>query len=621
MKLRTLIGIPVRLEHFRICAALWALMWACSAVAQSSDQSKAPTPRPESFAKQVDLSELGNVAVYTDGRIKSFFSHAQAMMQFVSGPHRINGASPVFMYLDLMLQPERYQAQDIIYVKNPLLREDIIQLFEKTLTEEFPQLIESTTDQMMRSHFENSKKDLEARLTSFRETGLTSPMLLTEPQVQQLLQERSADVLRSAKFVQMIQTALTVADPSALRSNMNVVPPPPLPQEGSEKAAKKIINEPWHSLDDLADHADLYPAGRFPQDLRDKLVSQWHALSEAWTRGDAQAVNAAAHELSTLLPQVNPEIYPSSSKLAWETWYFRSGNMIWIWLFYAAAMVPLLLAVLFGWKPARFIGVMLFLIAFLLHTFAIGLRWYVAQRWPNTNMFEAITTAAWFGGCVSLLLEVFARRSGSRNFFMFGSAVASMTAWMAVKFFPLDLSPNISNAMPVLNDLWLYIHTNVIILSYCLIFIAAVSAFLYLVYRLIAVLRGTTAAREYATVGGAASLMQSEGNTAHRTKPSFGVVLDGTTMVVMELAFILLWAGLCMGAIWADHSWGRPWGWDPKEVFALNTFLIFLLLVHVRLKVHDKGLWTAFLAVVGAGVMIFNWVIINFAISGLHSYA
>ena len=92
-------------------------------------------------------------------------------------------------------------------------------------------------------------------------------------------------------------------------------------------------------------------------------------------------------------------------------------------------------------------------------------------------------------------------------------------------------------------------------------------------------------------------------------------------MILVELSFILLWAGIVMGAIWADHSWGRPWGWDPKEVFALNTFLIFVVLIHTRMKVKDKGLWTAWLALLGCAVMLFNWIIINFTISGLHSYA
>ena len=118
-----------------------------------------------------------------------------------------------------------------------------------------------------------------------------------------------------------------------------------------------------------------------------------------------------------------------------------------------------------------------------------------------------------------------------------------------------------------------------------------------------------------ASGGGAAS------KTAHHRATGVGEVFDGVTMLLTELSFVMLWAGIVMGAIWADHSWGRPWGWDPKEVFALNTFIIFALLIHVRWKVRDKGLWTAILAVAGAAVMLFNWIVINFVISGLHSYA
>jgi cytochrome c-type biogenesis protein CcsB len=236
-------------------------------------------------------------------------------------------------------------------------------------------------------------------------------------------------------------------------------------------------------------------------------------------------------------------------------------------------------------------------------------------------MFEAVTTAAWFGGAGAVLLELVARRAPMRNLFFLGSAVASMTALMAADFLPLSLTPAIGNMMPILHDVWLYIHTNVIIFSYVLIAMAAVTAIMYLLYRL------GGGSPDFARAGGAGALLSMNdaaastdaGSTAK--KVTAGEVFDGATMVLLELAFILLWAGVIMGAIWADHSWGRPWGWDPKEVFALNTFIIFVVLVHVRLKVKDKGLWTAWLAVLGCAVMIFNWTVINFVISGLHSYA
>ena len=273
------------------------------------------------------------------------------------------------------------------------------------------------------------------------------------------------------------------------------------------------------------------------------------------------------------------------------------------------------MSVIYKWHWARAVGLGLFVIAFGAHTAALLLRWYVAQRWPNSNMFESVTTAAWLCGAVSLVIEYLVRKTPLRNIFLLGSAVASMTAWMAAYYLPVQLNPHIGNKMPVLHDVWLYIHTNVIILSYGLIAAAAVSALLYIGYR---VLGGD---RQVAKGGGAGSLMTTGGFVREPSKLTFGKVFDASTMVLMELSFILLWTGLVMGAIWADHSWGRPWGWDPKEVFALNTFIIFLLLVHVRFKVRDKGLWTAVLAVAGCVVMLFNWIVVNFVITGLHSYA
>ena len=291
--------------------------------------------------------------------------------------------------------------------------------------------------------------------------------------------------------------------------------------------------------------------------------------------------------------------------------------MTWVWLLFMPAVIVLLLALVYRWTFAHRLGMLLYLVAFGFFTFAVGLRWYVSQRWPNSNMFEAVTTAAWFGCVTALVLEWCVRRNAMRNLFALGSAVSAMVALMAVHFMPATLSPAIGNMMPVLHDVWLYIHTNVIIASYCLIFMAAVSALGYIGWRLL----GGRA--EAVSLGGAGTLMVGGigGDSAGSGRVSAGAVLDGVTMVLMELSFVMLWAGLVMGAIWADHSWGRPWGWDPKEVFALNTFLIFAVLVHVRFRARDKGWWTALLAVLGAGVMLFNWIVINFVITGLHSYA
>jgi len=97
--------------------------------------------------------------------------------------------------------------------------------------------------------------------------------------------------------------------------------------------------------------------------------------------------------------------------------------------------------------------------------------------------------------------------------------------------------------------------------------------------------------------------------------------IDWSHLIILNIVFVLLFAGTILGAVWADYSWGRPWGWDPKEVFALNTWIVYAILIHIRYVVKNKGLWTAWLSVAGCLMMAFNWAFVNFFIVGLHSYA
>ncbi|MCH7720621.1 MAG: cytochrome c biogenesis protein CcsA [Planctomycetes bacterium] len=556
---------------------------------------RTPGAQPSEFAGSVDMSPLDQLAVQHAGRIKSFDSHARSEMQFINGMNEIDGQGHSFTYLDLLFRPQTYQNRPTVYVKKKLIRKRVAQALD------------------------GSHALPPATRESFMETGLIAPAWLFLPAVETLLDEMERNVMRGQKEARAIRDARFLATQTGiLGQKLKIIPPP----VGDESAV-------WHSVDELGlagmprdnAHAGVAPRHGIPNldsETEAKLSAAWNGLREGWQNEDASAVNAAIAELSTLVVAVNPEIYPDIERLRWESWYFRHKGLTWGWVFYLLAVVPLLMALIYRWRWAHIAGMVVFVLAFALHTSTLGLRWYISQRWPNSNMFEAVTTAAWFGGVGALLLELWVRRRPLRGLFALASAGASMTAMMCTYFLPVQLSSNVSNMMPILADVWLYIHTNVIIFSYCLIFMGGLTGLCYLRYRLGGGDPGV------AKAGGAGTLIMDTGGAGgflRSDKATVGQILDAGTMVLMELAFILLWTGLVMGAIWADHSWGRPWGWDPKEVFALCTFLIFLILVHVRFKVRDKGLWTAVLAVVGCAVMLFNWIVINFVISGLHSYA
>lgn len=555
-------------------------------------------PEPSEFAREIDLSPLESIAVQHQGRFKSYFSFANEFVGYIAGPRAVLGQRDEFTYLDLIFRPDRYADKPIVYVKHKPMR---------------VQIASALGDRLPR-----------AEADRFIDDGLIAPVLLVEDPVQDLMERWSRDLIRTAKHVNRINNALTLLQPAQDRNTGEVVIQPQQqlvevlrivpPARGTEK-------DRWLSTNALfggsaEQQAASALAGLDPAKLS-LLRESWSDFVLAWRRHtDPREASEALATFCSLLPTINPDVYPSQDRMKWESWYFSTGAMTWVWLIYLLSIIFLLMSVVYRWNAARFLGMGTFLIAFGLHTFAIGLRWYVSGRWPNSNMFEAVTTAVWFGALLAIGLEVLCRRTPLRNLFALTAACASMVAMMAASFIP-ELDANINNRMPILYDIWLYIHTNVIIASYALIAMAAVTGTLYLLHRL------GGGPPDYARAGGAAGLIErtkaSLGSPEH--KASKGEVFDGATMILMELAFVLLWAGIVMGAIWADHSWGRPWGWDPKEVFALNTFLVFLILVHVRLKVRDKGLWTAVLAICGCAVMLFNWIVINFVISGLHSYA
>ncbi len=622
-----------------------------------------------SFARQVRLEPLFSTAVQADGRLRSFESHAKTYMGYVSGPRTIMGQAKGFTYLDLIFRPQRYVEADIIYVKKKQVRRQILDALE-------------------------GHSDLDdARADAIFKSGLISRALLSEPEVLGLLARLNQDLIRTSKSVSAIESALAVSDPRVLKENLRMVAPAGGELDVLWRSVSALPGAGNMPRDDVhAGVAEMDSAGGMGDDVQVEIAATWSALGAAWIKEDPSAVNAQIAQLASLLPTVSPQLYPSQGRLAMESWYFRYKSMTWVWLLYLAAVVPLLMSVIYKWRRARSIGMGLFVVAFIAHTASLGIRWYISGRWPNSNMFEALTTAAWFGGVAAITLEWITRRTPFSNLFALGSAVMSMAALMAVYFLPAQLDSGISNKMAALNDVWLYIHTNVIIWGYAIIGLACIPALLMLRHRwcllwdqgllskprllllpialvvanytgykllmhvvanptqglvggtLLGVAGGfwgsvmilalewfSARARvaagvkvELASVGGASSLILGSSATSgflRAERPTPGQVFDGATMVLVELSFIMLWTGIVMGAIWADHSWGRPWGWDPKEVFALNTFIIFLILIHVRLKVRDKGFWTAVIAIGGFEVMMFNWIVVNFVITGLHSYA
>jgi ABC-type transport system involved in cytochrome c biogenesis permease subunit len=202
----------------------------------------------------------------------------------------------------------------------------------------------------------------------------------------------------------------------------------------------------------------------------------------------------------------------------------------------------------------------------------------------------ALTLTAGHAPPLARALTIGARGSLALGASLFGCIVVIAQVFLEYH----DINAFISPQMPILSEFWLRVHTSCVVSSYGLISLGGLMSLTYLAMRLLLPWNDVRCQ-----------------------------AWDRTTFAINSIAAVVLWVGLCLGAVWAAQSWGRPWGWDPKEVFALLTFVVFVMLVHLRLAVApaQRGMATALVSVSAFVVMAFNWYVVNVVLAGLHSYA
>ncbi len=335
------------------------------------------------------------------------------------------------------------------------------------------------------------------------------------------------------------------------------------------------------------------------------VQTQLQTMANAYVKGDAFGFGRAANQLRDGLRQLSPKIYPEESKLRLEYFYNHWDG------FYRAAWcygIALLLLGIAHFRsrtgpktssdgaldpPARsyvkIIGIVLAVAGLLFHASGIVMRCLIAGRPPVTNMYESII---WVSFAVSFFGMIFFLRYRT-PVYLLAALPVSLVALLLVHQMPIAMPSSIDPLVPVLRDnFWLTIHVLTITLSYAA-FALAMGFGHILLFR-------------YARNPVSARADQPMHFWLYR---------------VLQLGVILLAAGTILGGVWANYSWGRFWGWDPKETWALIALLCYILTLHGRLA----GWWTQFGLVVASVVcflaVLMAWYGVNFVLGkGLHSY-
>lgn len=329
-------------------------------------------------------------------------------------------------------------------------------------------------------------------------------------------------------------------------------------------------------------------------DLTQKFVS---FLSTQTGSGSSNEVMEKARSLdesvSTFVTYARSQqlgAVPASTDLALEVHYNDFHPFRWAYVFYLLSAISLLLM----WTMARpqFVRLAWLFTAtgFLIHTYGFVLRVYLAGRPPVSNMYETVVWVAWGAILFAAILQFTLK---NRLILLAGNLVG-IVALIVADSAPVVLDPAIQPLEAVLrSNYWLVIHVMTITISYAAFFLAFALGDLGLFYYL----KGPEKYRE--EIRGLVTAIYR----------------------AMQIGVAFLAPGIILGGVWADYSWGRFWGWDPKETWALIVLLGYIAVLHGRLTnwIRDFGMVVS--AVMTFSLVIMAWYGVNFVLgAGLHSY-
>ncbi|MEO1927445.1 MAG: cytochrome c biogenesis protein CcsA [Nautiliaceae bacterium] len=352
----------------------------------------------------------------------------------------------------------------------------------------------------------------------------------------------------------------------------------------------KMMNYKWFSVSDIQNSIKMGLMSPMDAQFYYNLFKELYLGLKAF---DVQKTKEVREKIYELQKTYSGDIIPSWNKIEWEIKYNRMQIFPkLIGIYTLLGLVAIMLGFIEILKQKRFVkteNVIVFLgvLALLLHTANMILRWYVAGHAPWSDAYESIIFIAWGSAFASLL---FFRKS------MLALGAGLFVAGMFMMVAHLNnISPQITNMVPVLKSYWLLIHVAVITSSYGFLGVGSMLGFLNLIL------------------------------FALRKKYPLEVQikqLNNIIYIALYIGLALLSIGTFLGGIWANESWGRYWSWDPKETWSLISMIVYALVIHTKMIPQMRGQFIfALLSFLSFFFILMTYFGVNFYIAqGLHSY-
>ena len=293
--------------------------------------------------------------------------------------------------------------------------------------------------------------------------------------------------------------------------------------------------------------------------------------------------------------KVGTDIKPTASKVNAEIVFNKLDiffNLTLAYVILGFVMVVLAFVVIFKpeFKPAKTTKIILAILSilFAIQTFGMGYRWYLSGHAPWSDIYETLIYISWsaiFAGVIFFRNSLLALGAATiiAGIFMF---TAHLT----------DVDPQITSLVPVLKSYWLTIHVSILTASYGFFGLSAILGFLTLI------------------------MFIFRKNRPHLDDVVRHVSAINEISLIIGLACITI--GNFLGGVWANESWGRYWGWDPKETWAYVSIVVYALVLHLRfVKSLNTPYVLATASLLAFSSIMMTYLGVNFYLSGMHSYA
>ncbi|WP_084112780.1 cytochrome c biogenesis protein CcsA [Mesonia phycicola] len=320
-------------------------------------------------------------------------------------------------------------------------------------------------------------------------------------------------------------------------------------------------------------------------------------IQNAKSTGGYNKADEVLESLKGFQKKYGAEVMPSDKKIDLEIMYNKYDvfrGLFWQYMLAGSVMFILVIFRIFFDKKGLKIGVNIskvaIIILFALHTAGLIARWYISGHAPWSDAYESMIYVAW-------ATMFFGLAFGRKSDLTFSSTtfVASMILMVAHLNW---MDPSIANLVPVLDSYWLMIHVAVIVASYGPFTLGMILGLVSLILMIL---------------------------TNQKNKKKMAINIQELTIITelaLTVGLVMLTIGNFLGGQWANESWGRYWGWDPKETWALISIMVYAFVIHMRLVPGMRGRFAFnWAAVFAFSSIMMTYFGVNFYLTGLHSYA